>query len=91
VCVRLTALQDEALLQSQKEPHQWVAQGDAAAASVQARRLKIVGQERGDLLLYTYDGPSPSAVRLMSWRCARTSRVPDRGGGHGDPRSRRCG
>ena len=60
-----------------KEPHRWAAAAAAAAASaplseragpaaaVHARRLKVVGQEKGGVILYAYDGAaSSSLVRL---------------------------
>ena len=50
--------------QPYKEPHRWTVAGDNRTASVQARHLKIVGQEKGGSLLFAYDGYSPTAVRV---------------------------
>jgi len=46
-----------------KEPHRWAQAGDAPNAAVHARRLKIVGQEKGGLILYAYDARAPNPVR----------------------------
>ena len=59
-----------------KEPHRWSAAADDATTRwVQARRLKIVGQEKGGLLLYAYDGYSPTAVRPCT-PCVPPCRAP---------------
>ena len=46
-----------------KEPHRWAQAGDAPNEAVHARRLKIVGQEKGGLILYAYDAQAPNPVR----------------------------